>query len=207
MLKAVGYAILPLILGLVLASTAVAVPPGKKGSKERRDHCVDLLLVCVVGCTIFDSNDEFVDCNNDCNNEYGICMDAKTGGPAEDVTDIDQSPGVLSEPDLHNVHVVPIGPIGATQVEQACKRVGGEFGRFDNAFGCINRLCDDKGNCVITCYGGNCLAITPDQLPDQVTLLGILQNGDNVDRRPPALSPDSPDDDGGCTGKGCDIIF
>ncbi len=219
MLKAIGFAVLALVIGLMIAAPADAAnpsPPGKKGSGERLDYCQDALMACALRCLEFYPDDKdgglLNFCNGGCVGSFDACVDAAAGtqlGP--DAFEPSQSPGVLDESDLHPVHTVPVGNLGAAEVERVCSRVNGIFGRTSNGFGCINRHCDDKGSCTLVCYGGNCLAITPDKLPDRVTLLGILQNGSGVDRRPPALSPDSPDEDGGggddgC-GQNCGIIF
>jgi hypothetical protein len=214
MLKAIASTVLALLLGLCLtgpvASDDDARPPGDKDSDERFDYCVEEAEICSWGCF----NDFghlpregafWSTCEEACGAEYGACQDAERGVRIG-VTffDFSESPGVLDSPPRQGAHTVPIGNLGIAEVERVCSRVHGIFDHTADFFGCINRQCDDKGSCVILCKGGNCLAITPDKLPGRFTLLGILQNGDNVDRKPPALSPDSPDDDDvvGC-GQNC----
>jgi hypothetical protein len=217
MLKAVGYALLALLVGLLLAAATLAEekrPPGKAGSTERIDYCFDISEACDRKCEedwAHAPNVFLPTCKEGCNESYRECIDAEaTFTLGDSFFDILQSPGVLDESDLEDFHTTPVGGLTATQVEGACARVDGVFGRTENGYGCINRKCDEKGSCVLVCYRGKCEAITPDPLPDRITLIGILQNGNSVDRRPPALSPDSPDDDndggGGC-GQDCGIIF
>jgi hypothetical protein len=221
-LKAVGYALLSLLVGSLLAAAAIAEekkPPGNAGSTERTDYCWDLNQACEKKCDedwAHAPNVFLPTCKEVCTDDYRECVYAKVRFTLRNsFFDLLQSPGVLDESDLEDFHTTPVGGLTATEVEHACSRVDGVFGRTENGFGCINRKCDDKGSCVLVCYGRKCEAITPDALPDRITLIGILQNGDGVDRRKPALTPDSPDDDdnGGGSGEceencdGGDIIF
>ena len=219
MLKATGRAVL--VLGLLLivavASPGVAREPGKKGTTQRADYCSDVYAGCLkVMCGDGDmlnaaDLDWLLECSAKCQVQYGRCMDAeRTIGPGFDNMLPGFSIGVLAEDGAAlDVNDIDLSPITRPRLEAACTSVGGAFADVEPGnYGCVNRDCDSKGgHCVVICFGSKCMAMTPGKLAGNLTLIGILQNGDSVDRSKPELTPDSPDDDGGCGGKGCDIIF
>jgi hypothetical protein len=189
MSRAIGTILGALALLAMLAGLAVAAekkPPGEPGSTSRQEWCANESVTCDIQCvTDFDDLPGIFEptCNDACEAEYQACLKARVGATIRiPMFDILQSPGILGADDISPYHTQPVGGLGAAEVEQACKRVNGLFGRTKNGFGCVNAKCDPAGECTLVCYGGNCLAITPGQLPDRVTLIGILQNGDNVSR-------------------------
>lgn len=188
MLKAIGYTLLTLAFGLMVAGAAVAEtkkPPGKRDSDERRYFCGNQHIQCEADCDKEwgDYPNVFLPtCKEACADEAAECLKAeRTYRLQSNMFDVLQSPGMLGEAGSGSI-TTPVGGLNANEVERACTRVHGLYGRTTNGFGCINASCDDKGSCFLVCYGGNCLAITPSKLPDSVTLLGILQGGNNVGR-------------------------
>jgi hypothetical protein len=209
--KALAFRLFLVLLALV-ASIAFALPAASQQKKQGavdQEACDDAILECVVGCTFLDDDVQWEICNQDCNEDFGICSRgdgvAMQGGSGAGA-DAGQSDGVLGEANLHNVHVVRIGLVGEAQLERACTKVKGVYSKATNAFGCVNRQCEAKGSCTLVCYGGNCLAITPGRLLAPITLLGILQNGDKVHHGPLLVEEDTGggDDDGsgGCGLRG-----
>jgi hypothetical protein len=204
MLRLLFRTLLVLSLGLFLALPAAAE---RKISSAEQEECDNEILECVVACTFLEDDAQFWICNNDCNDNFGICTRgdgvASTGGAAGQAGQ--STAGVLGTPNPGSPHATAVGAIGEAEVERACKRVSGVFGRMSNAFGCINDSCE-KGNCSLVCYGGKCFALTPDPLPERLTLLGILQNGDMVSRDPQGTpagqSLSSPGGDPGATTSG-----
>ena len=178
MIQVLFKTVLVLSLSLFLALPAAAE---KKISREEEEVCTDELLQCVVDCTWLEDDAQFGICNQDCNDDFGICTRgdavASTNGTAGQAGQT--TAGVLGAPKKRSPHSTAVGAIGEAAVERACQRVDGVFGRTDNAFACVNQACE-KGNCTLVCYGGKCFALTPDPLPASVTLLGILQGGDMV---------------------------
>lgn len=76
------------------------------------------------------------------------------------------------------------GKHGMDKIAGACASAGGEFVIHEDAggYGCVNKNCDGKGgDCHVACdNGGNCNGSTPARIAKAVTLLGLLQNGNNV---------------------------
>lgn len=87
--------------------------------------------------------------------------------------------------------------VSSGRLEEACLAVDGLF--FESSRGggysCTKHNCDRKdGNCMIACGGDRqCLALTPSQINSPLTLFGILQNGDNVNRSRSEASSSSSD--------------
>lgn len=75
---------------------------------------------------------------------------------------------------------------GVDELRRACSRAGGDFviHADGGGYGCIVENCDGKGGtCQIACdNNNNCNGSTPLIIQGNVTLLGILQNGDMVVR-------------------------
>ena len=63
-----------------------------------------------------------------------------------------------------------------------CGAVGGTFWSDNGAYGCDRPDCDGKGTiCFVVCEaGGNCEGSTPLTGHPRLTLIGILQAGDNT---------------------------
>jgi hypothetical protein len=76
------------------------------------------------------------------------------------------------------------GKMSVTDLAGACGAAGGSFGfsADGGTYGCGKANCDGKGNdCTIVCdTGGNCSSSNPSRITGSVTILGLLQNGDNV---------------------------
>lgn len=80
------------------------------------------------------------------------------------------------------------GPIkgthGMVEIAGACANAGGSFQIHEDAggYGCTKKNCDGKGgDCHVSCdNGGNCQGSTPARIITPVTMLGLLQNGNNV---------------------------
>lgn len=84
-------------------------------------------------------------------------------------------------------------------LKNACKRVNGIFGANAHGFACTKTNCDTKGgNCTVACVSQTCVAFTPSRLTRPVSLIGILQDGDNRARdeqttgEPAQKAPDEP---------------
>lgn len=77
-------------------------------------------------------------------------------------------------------------PVSSGRLEEVCLAVKGLFYESSRGGGysCTKDNCDRRnGNCMIVCAGDRrCLALTPSQITSPLTLFGILQNGDNVNR-------------------------
>ena len=84
-----------------------------------------------------------------------------------------------------------------SQLRGVCSKVEGDFNRPEG-FGylCVKPDCNGKGDyCSIVCPDGRqCTATTPDVLKGAASLIGILQNGDNILRSKPSASEEN---DGG----------
>lgn len=170
MFKTFASACLVLLLAAVLAAAPAGAAQRSGGLGEvDREQCFDELIECVAECTWMDDAG-FAECNDDCNGDYGICI--RGDGIAHE--------GTFRPPNRRNEHVMAVGLVGAADLESACTRVDGLFSHSTEMYGCINRTCDAAGSCTLVCTGGNCFAITPGKLPDHITLIGILQNGDGV---------------------------
>lgn len=186
--KAISAALLALGLALLLAAPGFAEDnrPGVPGSDERNDYCDLEYIKCDQACEeewghlpgIF-----WPTCREGCDYEWGYCKAApRTGRLANNILDILQSPGVLDQAGDPNANTVPVGSLGAAELERACTSVRGVFGKSTDGFGRMNPRCAETGVCVVICFRGRCVAMTPARLPDGVTLIGILQNGNNVVR-------------------------
>ena len=74
--------------------------------------------------------------------------------------------------------------LGAGDLQSACGKAGGTYTPDENGDGgeCKKDNCDGKGGyCSVGCHkDGTCVSSTPTILTRPVTLIGILQNGDNV---------------------------
>lgn len=71
------------------------------------------------------------------------------------------------------------------QLQGVCESVKANFVNVAGfGYTCSKPDCDKKGNdCSIVCHNDrSCTALTPDAIRHAVSLLGILQNGDNIDR-------------------------
>ena len=80
-------------------------------------------------------------------------------------------------------------------------------------YSCINKTCaGPRTACLIYCAEGKCVGGMPNKPASGLTLIGILQNGTNVNRGGAAEEPVSGDDSGSgsaapeCNG-GCGPIF
>lgn len=85
------------------------------------------------------------------------------------------------------------------QLQGVCTRVGADFTSLKGfGYTCVKPNCNGKGDyCSIVCHGDRrCTAGTPDVLRGPVSLIGILQNGDNIFR----TEPDAKEDNGGGGG-------
>lgn len=70
------------------------------------------------------------------------------------------------------------------QLQSICKSVKANFTKFEGfGYSCLKPSCNGKGEyCAIICHEDGCTAQTPDVIRGAVSLRGILQNGDNIDR-------------------------
>jgi hypothetical protein len=174
MIKLIARTVLALSIWLVLFLPASAQLANNGVSREDEEICTDTLLICVLACGIYPNDELYKSCNQDCNEDFGICV---RGDLAQST-----NPGQPKPPS--GVHTVGVGAIGEAEVERACRTVRGNFADVANGFGCVKQMCSPKGNCTVACLGGRCYAVTPDPLPPNMTLLGILQNGSNTVRDP-----------------------
>jgi hypothetical protein len=74
------------------------------------------------------------------------------------------------------------------QLQGVCTRVKADFTSLKGfGYSCVKPNCNGKGDyCSIICHGDRqCTAGTPDVLRGAVSLIGILQNGDNIFRTEP----------------------
>ncbi len=80
------------------------------------------------------------------------------------------------------------GTITPVALGRACSNAGGSFNSNDTGYSCVKENCNGKGGtCSVQCgSNGKCTGDTPPMvLPTYgVTLLGILQAGNNVYREP-----------------------
>jgi hypothetical protein len=76
------------------------------------------------------------------------------------------------------------------QLEAVCTSVKAKFTKLAGfGYSCFNRNCNGEGDyCSITCHDDrSCTAQTPNAIKGALSLRGILQNGDNVDRSGSAI--------------------
>lgn len=88
------------------------------------------------------------------------------------------------------------------QLQDVCTSVKANFTKLEGfGYSCVKPNCNGKGDyCSIICHGDRrCTAGTPDVLKGPVSLRGILQNGDNINR-----SGTSTDSSGGAGGGDAD---
>ena len=75
---------------------------------------------------------------------------------------------------------------GVSELRSACSTAKGQFDISPDGKGyaCTTANCDGKGgSCTVACdNNNNCTGQTPSRLTVPTTLLGILQNGDMVER-------------------------
>lgn len=85
------------------------------------------------------------------------------------------------------------GKMSVTDLAGACGKAGGTFGfsADGDTYGCGKPNCDGQGNeCTIICdTGGNCSGSSPSRITGATTILGLLQNGNNVYHTPPIAGP------------------
>lgn len=87
------------------------------------------------------------------------------------------------------------------QLQSICTSVKANFTKFEGfGYSCLKPSCNGKGEyCAIICHDDDsCAAHTPDPIKGAVSLRGILQNGDNIDRSnsSPATESQGGGDDG-----------
>jgi len=102
-----------------------------------------------------------------------------------------------------NIKTMQEGPREG-QLQSICKSVKAHFTNLKGfGYSCVNPDCNGKGDyCSIICHGDRrCAAGTPDVIRGAVSLRGILQNGDNIDRSD-SSSESSGDGGGGTEGGG-----
>jgi hypothetical protein len=76
-------------------------------------------------------------------------------------------------------------PPSKGRLQSICTSVKAGFASLAGfGYSCVNPNCDGNGNnCAIICHDDNsCAAQLPEVIKHAVTLRGILQNGDNIDR-------------------------
>ena len=84
---------------------------------------------------------------------------------------------------------------GVGDLRLACSRGGGQFSiaADGSGYGCTKKNCDGNGGvCEVACdNNNNCVGSTPTRLDKPTTLIGILQNGNEVIRDPVTPGTDS----------------
>lgn len=191
------------VLALLFASSAVAEakkPPGEKGSYERDAYCGDIHIACVIDCatTTWENDPAWNKCNNQCNSNLRSCRSAALGATYEDVIPLEQSAGVLAEDPLQPSDLFGMSFVNSGRLENACQQVKGKFLRTETSHSCVNRACAGSGMvCMIYCVNGKCSGGMPTKPSASLTLRGILQNGDNIDR---SSSPGPSGGGGGANG-------
>lgn len=87
-----------------------------------------------------------------------------------------------------------VNPVSETRLEHVCELVpGADFDRTETQFGCFKEGCNEgKGSCFVVCVGRKCFGRMPDKPVGGLTMIGILQNGDNVVHIPPKIEEDKP---------------
>jgi hypothetical protein len=87
------------------------------------------------------------------------------------------------------------------ELQSQCVDLGGSFTRSPdgNGYACTVADCDGQGGvCTVACDNDrNCVGSTPTRITQPVSLRGILQNGDNIDRK---VEPDDGGHSGGSKG-------
>lgn len=210
MLKTIATVTTACLLALLFVSSAVAEtkkPPGDKGSYERDAYCGDIHINCVVDCatTTWEDDPAWNTCNNQCNSNLASCRSAALGTTYEDVIPPEQSAGVLAEDPLEPDDLFGMSFVNFGRLENACGQVKGKFLQTETSHACVNRACAGPGMvCMIYCANGKCSGGMPDRTDASLTLRGILQNGDNLDRSPAPASSGGGGGSGGASGAGGD---
>ena len=85
------------------------------------------------------------------------------------------------------------------QLQSICTSVKANFTKFSGfGYSCLKPSCNGKGEyCAIICHNDGCSAQTPDAIKGAVSLRGILQNGDNIDRSDSSSASESRGGGGG----------
>jgi hypothetical protein len=82
------------------------------------------------------------------------------------------------------------------RLQDICRIAAGAFGNLphDTGYVCTKGDCDTKGgDCTVACNNDRrCIAVTPEPLSSPVSVLGILQNGDNINREKETSGGSSP---------------
>ena len=86
----------------------------------------------------------------------------------------------------------------SSQLAATCEAMGGSFvenpavAGMSASYGCSKENCDGKGGeCRVDCGSKSCTGTTPSRLAGPTTLVGILQDGNNVLHEPKDEGPSS----------------
>lgn len=117
---------------------------------------------------------------------------APTGSDHATGAVLERGPG---EPALFEIEFVNAG-----RLQNVCLQVKGDFQRTRTSHSCTNAACAKSDMaCIVRCADGKCVGGMPDKSSGPVTLLGILQNGDTINR---SGSPVSGGGDSGGNSRG-----
>lgn len=139
-----------------------------------------------------------------CSKDFSVChIESNTRGSASPGTGL-ASVGLNIRPMQDRPSEAQLQGV-CTSVKANCTNLEG-FG-----YSCMKPNCNGKGDyCTIVCHDDRrCTAGTPDVIKGAVSLRGILQNGNNIDRRDsgsesPSDTDSGPDDgDNPCGPDGC----
>jgi len=173
-----------LVVGLSPAVAEDNNPHGEKGSKKRADYCADVYNGCLkIYCADLPTVAQGEACAQQCETTRSGCLDAARTGLVLDLLG-NRSLSTLAEAgDGLGLTGVDAGRLGQNRLETLCQSVkGAVFALSDSGrFGCVHPDCDGKGGfCSIVCADGLCTGFLPDRPAGALTLIGILQDGDNT---------------------------
>jgi len=143
--------------------------------------------LCIGGCA-----DSWSQCTGFPHPQASGSSSGQTNMPDAGVFD----PGsIIDQSDLFGISLV-----NSARVENACDKVpSAQFSSSERLYGCLNKTCAGLGTtCLILCTEGKCFGGMPDKPKSGLTLIGILQNGNNVTRGGSAEEPA----DSGASGSG-----
>ena len=203
-------AVLALVLALGSTANAAAI------SDDVRNVCNAAADLCLTTCALNYTKEGFSGALS-----YDLCTDScldnwsdYTGLPHPEANG--SSPGQTNIPDegvfdpgrsIDESDLFGIGLVNSARVESACSKAPNAlFSSSETLYGCLKKTCAGPGTtCLILCTDGKCFGGMPKKPARGLTLIGILQNGDNVHRGGAAEEPGGGGDSGrGASGGGDD---
>jgi len=134
--------------------------------------------LCIGGCA-----DSWSQCTGFPHPQASGSSPGQTNMPDEGVFDPGSS---IDRSDLFGISLV-----NSAKLESVCSKVpSAQFASSERLYGCLNKTCAGPGKtCRIVCTEGKCFGGMPNKPASGLTLIGILQNGDNVYRGGSAEEP------------------